>query len=107
MITANYSDYADGGSHKDFSITVDGEQTTYDNTKMLSESIKLDEALCSEQNLRFGCCEASQFSVQIANSAVSLEGKTINVSVTMDDETTKYGTFKVISDTGDFACRTD
>ena len=65
---------------------------------MLSESIKLDEALCSEQNLRFGCCEASQFSVQIANSAVSLEGKTINVSVTMDEETTKYGTFKVISD---------
>ena len=98
MITANYSDYVDGGSHKDFEISVVGTETTYDNSQMLSESIKLDEALCSEQNLRFGSCEASQFSVQIANSAVSLEGKTINVSVTMDEETTKYGTFKVISD---------
>lgn len=98
MITANYSDYVDGGSHKDFEISVVETETTYDNSQMLSESIKLDEALCSEQNLRFGSCEASQFSVQIANSEISLEGKTLEVSVTMDEETTKYGTFKVISD---------
>lgn len=98
MITANYSDYVDGGSHKEFEISVVGTETTYDNSQMLSESIKLDEALCSEQNLRFGSCESSQFSVQIANSEISLEGKTLEVSVTMDEETTKYGTFKVISD---------
>lgn len=98
MITANYNDYADGGSHKDFEISIVGEQTVIDNSKMLSESIKLQEALCSEQNLRFGACEASQFTVQVANTAGNFKGKTLEVAVTMDEATTKYGTFKVQSD---------
>lgn len=98
MITANYNDYADGGSHKDFEISIVGEQTVIDNSKMLSESIRLEEALCSEQNLKFGACEASQFTVQVANTAGNFKGKTLEVAVTMDETTTKYGTFKVQSD---------
>ena len=94
----NYNDYKDGGSHKSFTISVVGENITVTNENMRQDSITLDEALCSERNLRFGCCESSQFSVHIANVFENFEGKQIQVSVTMDNKTTKYGTFKVKSD---------
>lgn len=94
----NYNDYKDGGSHKSFTISVVGENITVTNENMRQDSITLDEALCSERNLRFGCCESSQFSVHIANVFENFEGKQIQVSVTMDNKTTKYGTFKVNSD---------
>lgn len=98
MITENFDNYKTGGSHKEFNIEVVGTDTVIGNTNMLQESITLDEALCSDNNLKFGACEASQFSVQVANIFDDFVDKELIVSVTMDGITTKYGTFKVDSD---------
>ena len=98
MITENFNAYSDGGSHKEFSIAVSGTDRVITNEKLLQESIKLDEALCSDQNLRYGSCEASQLTLQVANSDIDFKDKTLTVTVTMDGISTEYGTFKVQSD---------
>ena len=98
MITENFSAYPDGGSHKEFNITVSGTDRVITNERLLQDSIKLDEALCSEQNLKYGSCEASQLTLQVANSDIDFKDKTLTVTVTMDGVSTKYGTFKVQSD---------
>lgn len=99
MIAENYAAYADGGTHKEFNITVQGTSTVITNDKLLQDSIRLEEALCSDDNLRFGACEASQLTLQTVYSGVNFTGKVLYVSVTMDGSTVKYGAFKVKSDT--------
>jgi hypothetical protein len=94
----NYDDYKTGGTHKVFSISVVGENITITNENLRTESIVLDEELCSSTNLKFGSCGTSKFTAEIANVFENFEGKLINVTVTMDNEVTKYGTFKVFSD---------
>lgn len=94
----NYDDYQNGGTHKVFSISVVGENITITNENLRTESIVLDEELCSTSKLKFGSCGTSKFTAEIANVFENFEGKLIEVTVTMDDEVTKYGTFKVVSD---------
>ena len=94
----NYDDYKTGGTHKVFSISVVGENITITNEKLRTESIVLDEELCSTSRLKFGSCGTSKFTAEIANVFENFEGKLIEVTVTMDGEITKYGSFKVVSD---------
>lgn len=93
---AHYDDYKDGGSHKEFQIVCGS--TTITNEKLLQDSIKLEEALCSDDNLRYGTCESTQLTLQVANTDIDFKDKTLTVSVLMDGNSTKYGTFKVQSD---------
>lgn len=98
MIVDNYTAYEDGGGHKEFNIAIAGTSTIITNEQLLQDSIRLDEALCSEQNLKYGACEASQLTLQVARTDIDFKDKILNVSVTMDGSVTKYGTFRVISD---------
>lgn len=65
------------------------------------EDFELTESLCSDSELRFGSCEASMVKFQIRNAFISLAGKWITITETLDgntDELFKYGKYKVFSD---------
>lgn len=69
--------------------------------ELFSESIQLDESLCSEQDLMFGCCEASVFKFKVANIFTSLKGEWLDVSVIIDDNKNNpfvVGKYKVLTD---------
>lgn len=53
--------------------------TVLHNSDIILEQMSLEESLCSEENLRYGCCESSCFQVRIANTEKSFEGLYLNV----------------------------
>jgi hypothetical protein len=73
---------------------------TITNEDIFSESLNLDESLCSEDQLTFGCCEASVFKIQIANLMSSCKGLWFNVYIQLDGNDDKFpvGRYKVYSD---------
>ena len=69
----------------------------------VSESVILDEKLCSEDNLKFGLCEAAYFSIQIKNitDVPNLKDEMIDVYFYFDndpDTLFRVGTYKVDTD---------
>lgn len=85
--------------HKKFVINYDGGTIT--NSDMFMEEFSLEESLCSEEELRFGNCEASVVQFPISNTFTSLNGKVLDVSVVLDhneDKPLKIGKYKVASD---------
>ena len=85
--------------HKKFVIDYDG--GTISNSDMFMEEFSLEESLCSEEELRFGCCEASVVRFPISNTFTSLNGKVLDVSVVLDhneNKPLKIGKYKVASD---------
>lgn len=69
----------------------------------VSESVILDEKLCSEDNLKFGLCEAAYFSIQIKNitGVPNLKDEMIDVYFYFDndpDTLFRVGTYKVDTD---------
>jgi hypothetical protein len=54
--------------------------TVITNEHICSEEMSIEESLCSDENLRFGACEASCFKVRIVNSG-SFEGQELEVSM--------------------------
>lgn len=74
---------------------------TITNTELFSESMELTESLCSESELRFGCCEASILKFKVANIMQPLIGKWLTVSETLNGNTDvpfQIGKYKVSSD---------
>lgn len=53
------------------------------NTNIASENMSLEESLCSEQNLKFGCCEASCFKVRLLECNHSFLGEWLDVKQTI------------------------
>ena len=53
--------------------------TVINNDKICMEQMSLEESLCSEENLRYGCCESSCFQVQIVNTEQSFKDLYVNV----------------------------
>ena len=85
--------------HKKFVINYDGGTIT--NSDLLMEEFSLEESICSEEELRFGSCEASVIKFPISNVFTSLNGKVLDVSVVLDhneDKPLKIGKYKVDSD---------
>lgn len=71
------------------------------NINIDSESMELTESLCSDQQLTYGACEASEFKITIYNTYLSHIGQTVVVSMVLDNDTAHpftLGTYKVISD---------
>lgn len=96
------------------------------NSNIASENMSLEESLCSEQDLKFGCCEASCFKVRLLECNHSFLGEWLDVTQTIyadedgflllengdylltedgfriqlesADAFSKYGRFKVYSD---------
>lgn len=58
----------------------DEPQTIISNDKIVQESMELEETLCSDSNLKYGCCESSCFNVRVVNNG-SLKGKTFTAKL--------------------------
>lgn len=71
------------------------------NTELFQNSEVLLESLCSEKELRFGCCEASSFKFKVANIVKPMAGEMVTFSIVIDhkeDEPLLIGRYKVASD---------
>ena len=91
--------FNDDSIDKQLNIAIGG--ATYTNAEFGSEEMTLTERLCSEDILRFGCCEASTFQIRILNTVMPLKGKTLTVSMALTgEENGQYmlGKYKVDSD---------
>ena len=71
------------------------------NSKLYSESFELSESLCTQNELRFGCCEASVLKFKCRNEFGELKNKEFNVSMVLNgnhDEPFQIGSYKVFYD---------
>lgn len=83
-------------------IIIEYDGGTITNNELYSESFELTESLCSEEQLKFGTCEAGMVKFKIANIRKSLKNKWLTISMVVnekDDEPLKLGKYKVYSDT--------
>ena len=100
MIDYKYADlFKQGGIDKQLKIKYGNAEIG--NEDIFFESMRIEESLCSDEQLTFGRCEATMFKVQIANVFTSLKNQEISVSMTLDgrtDEPFDLGTYKVVED---------
>ena len=66
--------------------TILGSDFELSNSDLYSESIEITESICNEGNLIFGTCNASTLKFTTFNTAVSFEGKVLNVSVVLNED---------------------
>ena len=59
-------------------VTGDSETVTISNSEIVSESMKLNQSICDESDLKFGGCIASQFEIEITKN-IDLTGREIHV----------------------------
>ena len=101
MIEHVYKDlYNQDSVSKQLLIEFDGGQIT--NEELYSDSVEILETLCSENELKFGCCECSEIKIKIANVVEKLKDKWITVSETLGEDADNsflLGKYKVFSDT--------
>lgn len=84
---------------KQLVIAYDGGEIT--NADIDSESMELEESLCSENRLTFGCCEASIFKIRVRNHVMPLKGKRLTVKEYLNGDKKNmfvFGTYTVDSD---------
>ena len=85
---------------KQLIIEFDGGKIT--NEDLHAEQFELQESICSETQLAFGSCEASQMKFRVSNIFDSLKKKWLTVSMVLDgntDEPFVFGRYKVETDT--------
>ena len=74
-----YSDH----THKEYTIVIE-DVGTLTNEDLYEEDVTIHEMLCSEEQLRFGACEASYISFKTSVETVPLIGKKIEVYMTIE-----------------------
>lgn len=82
-------------------LNIDFGEFSIGNADISSQSMEISESLCSEDVLRFGCCEASSFKIRIANNVTPLAGKKFTVSEVLsggEDTPFVLGSYTVKSD---------
>lgn len=62
------------------------------------ESLYLEESICSEKTLRFGCCEASIFKLRILDTVIPMTNKKIKPYILQEENEFQIGEYKVHSD---------
>lgn len=74
--------------------------TTLTNAEYQTETMTITESICDEQELRFGCCNASSFEIKVLNTIENFKGKKMKVSSLLagQDEPYQLGEYKVYSD---------
>ena len=71
------------------------------NSELYAEAFELSESLCSQEELRFGCCEASVLKFKCRNEFGELKDKWVEVGTVLDGNNDDYfrtGFYKVFSD---------
>lgn len=92
--------FYDDSVDKQLIITYSGSGTTLTNAEFQSETMTVTESICDEQELRFGCCNASSFEIKVLDTAENFKGKKMRVSILLagQDEAYQLGEYKVYSD---------
>lgn len=100
MIDYKHSELFQNGSvDKQWKISYSGGFIT--NKNLSAQSIEISESLCSEPELRFGCCESSVIKFKMGNVINSLLGKWLTISVVLNHQEADpffVGKYKVVSD---------
>lgn len=100
MIDFKYADlFADDSISKQIIISYD--RTVITNEDLFNQEFTLEESLCSENELRFGACEASVVRFKVANIVAPMIGKWITVSMVLEghtDEPFPIGRYRVEED---------
>ena len=101
VVDYKYSDlFLKDSVDKQLIIEFDGGKIT--NEDLHAEQFELQESICSETQLVFGSCEASQIKFRVSNIFDSLKKKWLTVSMVLDgntDEPFVFGRYKVETDT--------
>lgn len=101
MIDYKYADLFKSGADKQMRIASDDGLIDISNKEIHWEQFELKESLCSQSELTFGACEASQIKFKISNVYLSMVGKWLTVSETLGGHTVApfiFGRYKVVSD---------
>ena len=96
---ANSELYNVDSTYKQIVITYDTGEIT--NSDLHFESFELEESICSEPNLHFGCCESAKLTFKVRNPFESMKNKDIVVRniLNKDNENPfQIGKYKVYSD---------
>lgn len=83
-------------SHKNLTLTF-SDGTVLTNTNIVSESLTIEESLCSEENLYYGACESSCLTIRIAYTEKSFKGLHLQINMVNDGEDTLF-----VDDSGDY-----
>ena len=101
MIEYKHEDLFRDGTDKQLSIvSVDG-KVNITNSEIHYEQFELKESLCSQSELTFGACEASQIKFKISNVFTSMVGMKLAVTTTLEgqkDAPFSLGKYRVLSD---------
>lgn len=105
-----YNLFQQSSADKQLIIETDDKSVKITNNELHQQKFELEESLCSENQLRFGSCEASSIKFTVSNIFNSLKDRWINVSMVLDnhtDEPFQIGRYKVYSDvpSADKSCR--
>ena len=97
MISGEHSElFKKDNAKKDLILNFGDFQIT--NSNLYSEAFELQESLCSQNELRFGCCEASVLKFKCRNEFGELKNKWFEASMVLNDNTDnpfKIGLYRV------------
>lgn len=82
-------------------LIIEYDSTVITNEDLFDQTMTLEESLCSEQELRFGSCEASVLKFKVANIVAPMKDKWITVKMVLEghtDEPFMIGKYKVAED---------
>ena len=89
MTLQEYNDIYKNPVQKSMTITSSG-GLTITNTNIVSEKMSLEKSLCSEDNLRYGRCEAACFKITIADNHHNLTDEWLTVEQDINTDENGY-----------------
>lgn len=101
MIEYKHEDLFRDGTDKQLSIVSADGKVNITNSEIHYEQFELKESLCSQSELTFGVCEASQIKFKISNVFTSMVGMQLAISTTLEGHTDapfSFGKYWVVSD---------
>lgn len=84
------------GVQKYLTLTFSG-GTVVDNDLIQTESMQITQTICGEENLKYGLCYSTEFTIVVFVTDESFEGQTVSVTMTADSYTMDLGTFLITS----------
>jgi len=101
MIEYKHEDLFRDGTDKQLNIVSTDGKVNINNSEIHYEQFELKESLCSQSELTFGACEASQIKFKISNVFTSMVGMQLAVTTTLEGHTDapfSLGKYWVVSD---------
>ena len=92
-IKVEYTNDANGTytAYTSYGVSVDEEYSDITNENLLEESFSLNESLCSQDDLRFGACEASYIEFECCGKNGKYKGKNISTYTNIAQDNVCHG----------------